>query len=281
MSQPPGPLRPDQQQEIVRQIGAVLTSQVPPGWRQLRVEYRAAGRHVEADLLVTGPDGLPRPGQPHPEAVRLLGVLRSGMYQPGFGTWLGAILVFEPAQPPDVDFVRPDLEPPFRQQPPPIGFQDELRFFPRADEHIPAWLRERAGLTPPVADGEVRTPRIYDGVDASGKPLVRRRPLVPAEAERVLAYLDAAPVIQTSRSNGPDASAPERADAVPMNFRTDGAWAWPGAVAYYLREHGVPPDPDLVAHIRARRFTAPSEVPEPAKDLALAAITGEAPQTTV
>ena len=70
------------------------------------------------------------------------------------------------------------------------------------------------------------------------------------------------------------------ADAVPMNFRTDGAWAWPGAVAYYLREHGVPPDPDLVAHIRARRFTAPSEVPEPAKDLALAAITGE-DQTTV
>jgi hypothetical protein len=203
------------------------------------------------------------------------------MYQPGAGTWLGAILVFEPAQPPDVDFVRPDLEPPFRQQPPPIGFQDELRFFPRADEHIPAWLREHAGLTPQAADGEVRTPRIYDGVDAAGKPLVRRAPLIPAEAERVLAYLDAAPVILASRSNGPDAFAPDRADAVPMNFRTDGAWAWPGAVAYYLREHGVPPDPDLVAHIRARRFTAPSEVPEPAKDLALAAITGETPQTTV
>ncbi|MGW5721805.1 ferredoxin [Amycolatopsis sp. NPDC003865] len=281
MTQPPGPLRPDQQQEIVRQIGAVLMSQVPPGWRQLRVEYRAAGRHVEADLLVTGPDGLPRPGQPHPEAVRLLGVLRSGMYQPGVGTWLGAIFVFEPAQPPDVDFVRPDLEPPFRQQPPPIGFADELRFFPRADEHIPAWLRERAGLTPPAADGEVRTPRIYDGLDASGRPLIRRPQLVPAEIERVLAYLDAAPVILASRSNGPDAFAPDRADAVPMNFRTDGAWAWPGAVAYYLREHGVPPDPDLVAHIRARRFTAPTEVPEPAKDLALAAITGEEPQTTV
>ncbi|WP_410675584.1 ferredoxin [Amycolatopsis sp. cmx-4-68] len=281
MSRPP---RPDQQQELVRQIGLALAAQAPPGWRQLRVEYRAAGRHVEADLLVTGPDGLPRPAQPHPEAVRLLGVLRSGMYQPGRGTWLGAILVFDPAQPPDVDFVRPDLEPPFRQQPPPIGFQDELRFFPRADEHIPAWLRDRAGLpplAPPAGDGQVRTPRIHDGLDAAGKPLVRRAPLVPAEAERVLAYLDAAPVILASRSNGPDAFAPDRADAVPMNFRTDGAWAWPGAVAYYLREHGVPPDPDLVAHIRARRFTAPAEVPEPAKDLALAAITGEPPQTTV
>ncbi|TVT17986.1 ferredoxin, partial [Amycolatopsis rhizosphaerae] len=205
-----------------------------------------------------------------------------GMYQPGRGTWLGAVLVFEPARPPVVEFVRPDLEPPFRQSPPPIGFQDELRFFPRAEEHIPVWLLERAGLAPapvPTTDGGVRTPRIWDGLDASGKPLIRREPLVSGEVERVLAYLDAAPVILASRSRGPDAFAPDREDAVPMNFRTDGAWAWPGAVAYYLREHGVAPDPDLLAHIRSRRFTAPAEVPEPVKDLALAAITGEQPHT--
>ena len=273
MSQPSGPLRPDQQQEIIRRVGAVLSSQVPPGWRQLRVEYRAAGRHVEADLLVTGPDGVPRPGQPHPEAVRLLGVLRSGMYQPGLGTWLGAIFVFDPAKPPDVDFVRPDLEPPFRQQPPPIGFQDELRFFPRADEHIPGWLRQATGQAP-ATDGPVRTPRIYDGVDAAGKPLVRRAALAPAERDRVLEYLGAAPVVLASRSYSADAFAPERTDVVPMNFRTDGSWVWPGAVAYYLREHDVPPDPELVAHIRARRFVVP-EVDEPARDLALAAVTGE------
>ncbi|WP_410620553.1 ferredoxin [Amycolatopsis sp. cmx-8-4] len=283
MSQPRGPLRPEQQHELVRQIGAVLTGQVPPGWRQLRVEYRAAGRHIEADLLVTAPDGLPRTLPPHPEAVRLLGVLRAGMYQPGLGTWLGAVLVFDPGGPADADFGRPDLEPPFRHQPPPIGFQDELRFFPRADEQIPGWLRERAGLPTPAPapqpllgpDEKVRTPRVHDGLDASGRPLIRRPPLVPAEIERVLAYLEAAPVILASRSNGADVFAPERTDAVPMNFRTDGAWAWPGAVGYYLREHGVPPDPDLVAHIRARRFAAPSEVSAEATVLALAAITGE------
>ncbi|WAL63530.1 ferredoxin [Amycolatopsis cynarae] len=284
MSQPAGPLRPEQQRELVAQVGAVVASQVLPGWRQLRVEYRAAGRHVEADLLVTGADGVPRMVRPHPEAVRLLGVLRSGMYQSGRGTWLGAIVVFEPARPPVVEFMGPDLEPPFRQLPPPIGFQDELRFFPRAEEHIPAWLRERAGLVPvpgpTVVEGGVRTPRIWDGLDASGKPLIRRQSLVPGEVERVLAYLDAAPVILASRSRGPDAFAPEREDAVPMNFRTDGAWAWPGAVAYYLREHGVAPDPDLLAHIRSRRFTAPAEVPEAARDLALAAITGEQPATS-
>ncbi|WP_328612503.1 ferredoxin [Amycolatopsis sp. NBC_00355] len=283
MSQPPGPLRPEQQHELVRQIGAVLTGQVPPGWRQLRVEYRAAGRHIEADLLVTAPDGLPRTLPPHPEAVRLLGVLRAGMYQPGHGTWLGAVLVFDPGRPPEADFGRPDLEPPFRHQPPPIGFQDELRFFPRAEERIPGWLRDRAGLPPlappppalPGPDEKVHTPRVHDGVDAAGRPVIRRPPLAPAEIERVLSYLDTAPVILASRSYGADAFAPDRADAVPMNFRTDGAWAWPGAVAYYLREHGVPPDPDLVAHIRARRFTAPSEVSAEATVLALAAITGE------
>jgi hypothetical protein len=284
MSQPPGPLRPEQQHELIRQIGAVLTGQVPPGWRQLRVEYRAAGRHIEADLLVTAPDGLPRTLPPHPEAVRLLGVLRAGMYQPGLGTWLVAVLVFDPGQPPDADFGRPDLEPPFRHQPPPIGYQDELRFFPRADERIPGWLRDRAGLPPlaspaplppPGPDEKVRTPRVYDGLDASGRPVIRRPPLGPGENEWVLAYLEGAPVILASRSNGSDAFAPERTDAVPMTFRTDGAWAWPGAIAYYLREHGVPPDPDLVAHIRARRFTAPSEVSAEATVLALAAITGE------
>jgi hypothetical protein len=45
-------------------------------------------------------------------------------------------------------------------------------------------------------------------------------------------------------------------------------------VAYYLREHEVAPDPELLTHIRALRFTMP-EVDEPARELALAAITGD------
>ncbi|MEQ0560357.1 ferredoxin [Amycolatopsis sp. NEAU-NG30] len=273
MSTPPVPLGPDQQQ-IVTRIGQGLAAMAPPGtWRQVRAEYRAAGRHIEADVVVTGQDGVARPLPPPPELLQLLGTLRAGMYRPGVGTWLSAALTVDAVHGVTADFVA-DREPQWRRTPPPLGFQDELRAFPRAEQHVPPWLRERAAVPPPVDAQGVRTPRIYDGLDAAGRPLVRRQPLVPAEAERILAYLDAAPVILASRSNGPDAFAPERTDAVPMNFRTDGAWAWPGAVAYYLREHGVPPDPDLIAHIRARRFTAPAEVPEAAKDLALAALTG-------
>ena len=276
MSQPSAPLNADQQRELVARIGQVLGSVVPPGWQQLRIEYRAAGRHIEADVLVTGADGLPRPMQPHPEALRLLGMLRSGMYQPARGTWLGAILVFDPARPPGVDYLLPEVEPPWRQRPPAMGFQDELRFFPRADENIPGWLRQQAGLPAPVApDGAMRTPRIYDGLDAQGRPLVRRPSLAPGERDQVLAYLDAAPVVLAARSNGDDAFVPGRTDVVPLNFRTDGSWVWPGAVAYYLREHDVPPDPELLAHLRSRRFIVP-EVDEAARDKALAAVTAPA-----
>ncbi|WP_410660877.1 ferredoxin [Amycolatopsis sp. lyj-112] len=285
MTQPPVPLNQQQQQQLVWQIGHALATPLPPGWQQMRVEYRAAGRHVEVDLLVTGQDGLPRPAQPSPEAVQLLGNLRAGMYRPGGGTWLNAILVFGSATVLSTDFLT-DVEPPWRQAPPPIGFQDELRFFPRAEQNIPPWLRQRAGLesapvaeplvaTPPADAPEgLRSPRVYDGVDESGRPVVNREALSPAERDRVLEYLDAAPVVLASRTYDADAFAPSREPLVPLNFRTDGRWYWPGAVAYYLREHDVAPDPDLLTHIRALRFTLP-EVGEPERELAVAAITDQ------
>lgn len=282
MTLPPVPLNPEQQQQLVWQIGHALATPIPPGWSQMRVEYRAAGRHVEVDLLVTGQDGLPRPVPPSRQAVQLLGTLRTGMYQPGRGTWLSAIVVYDQTSVLSTDFLA-DVEPPWRQAPPPIGFQDELRFFPRAEEHIPAWLRQRAGMepvqplaaTPPAEKPEgLRSPRVYDGVDESGRPVVNREPLSPAERDRVLEYLDGAPVVLASRTYDADAFAPDREPLVPLNFRTDGRWYWPGAVAYYLREHNVAPDPELLAHIRALRFTLP-EVGEPQRELAVAAITGQ------
>lgn len=407
MSQPPVPLSPAQQQDLVQRIGQACASAVPPGWRQLRVEYRAVGRHVEADVVTTAPDGRDYPARPHPEAVRLLAVLRGGMYRRGRGTWLSATLVFTPQHPPRLDF-RPDVEPLWRRPPPQLGFQDELRFFPRSDAFIPPWLRTRAGLPPlpapwtpdtppppsppdraptphggpaaapppatpplpadapatprqaaaaatgadaapspppennasaplptdggeepairqedlsapvpatedsaplpsdtavptpeaaaapeesagPVATVEpgvadppattvagMRTPRVYDGLDEAGRPVVEREALAEAERERVLAYLESAPAVLASRSFDVDAFDPGRVDVVPLTFRTDGSWVWPGAVAYYLREHAVAPDPELLSHIRGRRFEVP-EVGEPARQLALAAVTGEPP----
>jgi hypothetical protein len=114
---------------------------------------------------------------------------------------------------------------------------------------------------------------VHDGFDKTGRAVVRRMPLSAEDRERVLGYLDDAPVVLAARGYAEDAFDPEGAPNVPLNFRTDGNWVWPGAVAYYLRVHSITPDPDLVEHIRARQFVLP-EVDEPAKQVALAAITG-------
>jgi hypothetical protein len=134
-----------EQDQLTRQVGRALLTVAEDGWTQLRAEYRSAGRHVEVDVFVTGPDGEARPVRPPLEVVEGLGKLRQGMYRPGRGTWLSAMYLLEPPSSFSAEF-EPDVEPRWRRLPPPIGFADELRFYPRADEHIPGWLRQRAGM---------------------------------------------------------------------------------------------------------------------------------------
>lgn len=136
-----------EQDRLTRQVGRALLTIAPPSWSRIRAEYRSVGRHVEVDVYVTGPDGQTYPGRPPAELVDGLGALHQGMYVPGRGTWLSAVYELEPPSSFSAEF-EPDIEPLWRRLPPPIGFQDELRFFPRADEHIPEWLRARAGLPP-------------------------------------------------------------------------------------------------------------------------------------
>ncbi|TLF75257.1 hypothetical protein [Nocardia cyriacigeorgica] len=62
-------------------------------------------------------------------------------------------------------------------------------------------------------------------------------------------YLRTAPAV--CRASGvADTVEPESAVPVPMTIRTDGRWVWPEAVAHYLDEYGLAPDPALAEHLR-------------------------------
>ncbi|TDV54204.1 ferredoxin [Actinophytocola oryzae] len=262
--------------ELLWRLGQVLTAPAPPDWREVRVRYQAAGRHVEVDVLVTGADGVARPERPGQELVRLLGELRAGMYQQGRGTWLvGEFLMRPGSDVPEASFGM-DQEPRWRRVPPAVGFRDELATFPRAEEHVPAWLRQRldGGQVRQARRPSMRTPRVHDGFNKSGRPVVRRIPLPDEERELALAYLEGGAVVMPSRGFDTDAYEPEGPARVPLDYRTDGEWVWPGAVAYYLRERSVTPDPDLVAHMRSRKFVLP-QVDMAAREHALAAVNGE------
>jgi hypothetical protein len=157
-----------EQDQLTRQVGRALLSAAGADWQQVRAEYRSAGRHIEVDVFVKGPDGVERPVRPPQEVVDGLQRLRQGMYRPGRGTWLSALYVLDPPSSFSAEF-EPDVEPRWRRVPPPIGFADELRFFPRADENIPDWFRQRAGL-PPAQPAEGEAPPAGQGAPGPAGP---------------------------------------------------------------------------------------------------------------
>jgi hypothetical protein len=118
--------------------------------------------------------------------------------------------------------------------------------------------------------GGFRFAATVDGVTGDGTPYIapeRGYVTDPAERERLLGYLAAGGTVLKTNSYGTDGFDRDRRVAVPAGYRTDGTWVWPESVEYYLREHGVAPEPDLYRHIRDRQYRCP---PVPAEALGAA-----------
>ncbi|MDI2029446.1 hypothetical protein QFW96_12525 [Saccharopolyspora sp. TS4A08] len=276
--EPPGSLDEATQQQLIQEIGRVIVRALPPGWHESTTEYRSLGGHVETVCRLIAPNGSAIPLAAPPEAGPLFERLRRGMYQPDRGTWVSAVYRLQRPGSYAVDF-NGDREPEWQTPPPPSARAEELRLHPRPAAATPQWLAGEAAPQvgspqpgPPQAGGpQLRTAEVFDD---RGNPITERAEIGRAEADRVAEYLETAPVVLAARSYDDDRLDRQRTGAVPMTFHTDGTWIWPGAVAYYLRQHGVAPEPDLLNHIRARGFQLP-EVTEPQRERAVAAITGE------
>jgi hypothetical protein len=260
----PEPLSPVEQNDLLQKMTLLLTHTIPEGWEEATVAYRALGSHSEmlAQYRRVG-RRLPSPYAPPRELAELFERLRGGMYRPGQGTWFTA--TFRLTYPSSYDIgYDAEGEPKWVSAPPDGARDEELARFPRDAEALPEWLGGEAG--PGTAELPIAKP--FDGSEPDGTPIVRR-PAVPQEDREALAgYLEKAPIILAARSSSEDVMDPRRALSVPMTYHSDGTWIWPGAVAYYLRAHDVPPEPELVAHVRANGFELP-DVPEPVLSAAL------------
>ncbi|GDY29241.1 TNT domain-containing protein [Gandjariella thermophila] len=283
----PGSVGPRERDDLLRSIAVLLVMAAPAEWQELRLECRAVGRYLELPVELVTVDGATRWWTPPPEARRLFVDLRSGMYRRDAGTWTTASLTVRHPARYAAEFDT-DREPNWSSPPPARAYADELRMFPRAPEQTPEWLLRRTGrpvpdrapregppAAPPVLP-PVRPVRVFDGVDASGRPFVRRPPVPPEEVGPLLEYLELAPVVLTAPGFAQDALSPVGVADVPRAFHTDGAWVWPAAVPHHLRRHGLPPQTELVEHARARGFRLPA-VSTAARDAAVFAMTGRPP----
>ncbi|WP_239785077.1 hypothetical protein [Saccharopolyspora erythraea] len=292
----PTAISPEEQEQAARRIGVLLLQAAPEDWQEITVEYRATGEYHDLLGEVTTPDGTARSWEPPEELRGIFEQLRDGMYRPDVGTWLSALYVVERPSSYRID-INFDSEPRWQRPLPRAAYADELRRYPRAEENVPDWLREKidgrdpseaqdTADTPTAAQEAVaqtpapaepgtggtphfRTAETFDDFDEQGRPLVAtRNPVQPDEVAALRQYLENAPIVLASRENEEDLLAPDRAATVPGTWHTDGSWLWQGAVAYYLAQYGVPPEADLVEHIRARRFTL-AEVDDATRDAAV------------
>lgn len=136
-------------------------------------------------------------------------------------------------------------------------------------------VRPETGSAPAGPGGAVDAParlrvaQVFDGRGPNGGVLIKRPAVTEDEFEAVCRYLTTAPVALATANTAPDEMSPDAGMAVPRAYHTDGYWIWPAAVGYYLHHYRLPPQPDLVAHIRARGYEVGS-VPEPLRQAAAA-----------
>ncbi|KAB2341302.1 TNT domain-containing protein [Actinomadura rudentiformis] len=258
------PLNPIEQMELLsNEISLVLADHAPPLWRMISGHYQAVGENVQfPPLLVHKADGTMAFPAPPASAGVLFDRLRAGMYNRG-RAWsrIDFQVVFENSQVSCQAKYTWDEEPAFNPEPTAEDVRRELERFPRTD--VPEWMTRRLNETqqpdaPQGAPQGLREARLFDDMGPNGDQPSVSRPAVPAEeVERVVEYLRKAPIVLAARSYGKDMVDPSRGENVPLTFHTDGTWVWSGGTAYYLREHGIPPEPELVAHIRAMGFQVP------------------------
>jgi hypothetical protein len=271
VAQPTTQLNATEQDTLVKQIGLALLRAAPREWQRVSAEYRAVGRYHEMTGEIITNDGAAHEWVATHDIASLFGRLRAGMYRDGRGTWFNARYQLDHPSSYNLEYDRE--EPEWDMMPPPQAYADELRMFPRSEENVPEWLMRRmSGLAPEQPGPRFRIARIFDGASPNGRPVINRPELDMSEQERLLEYLDQAPVALSERGYDLDRLAGNPTATVPVAFHTDGEWMWPAAVNFYLREYGVAPEADLVQHIRSRGFTIP-EVSEQTRQSAAAFLT--------
>lgn len=249
----------------------------PEGWRQIKLHCRSVGRHHEVSGRITFEDGRTELLYAPLAAYSIFDELRKGKHHPnGPGTWFTAEFWLEPNRyQTQYDH---DFEPAWDRVPPPRAFAEELKLYPRVKDNTPAWLADRMAGRTPSPPPSFREAKVFDGRDGVGRPVVNRSQLPDHEIQSLASYLEQAPMVLRASGAGQDEFAPGAHPEVPLTFHTDGVWIWPGSVHYYLRKYGLPPESELVSHIRSLDYSL-GQPSESVQRAAVSVIVGRRPAT--
>lgn len=135
-------LDPVQQNELLGTITTAVVEALPPGWCRVMIDYRMVGRTVDVAVGVEDTGGTYRRWDPPVDVWKMFQRLRGGMYRDGEGTWFSARFGIEPPARFTIQYNWRN-EPDFDPYPAAEQFAIEQERFPRAEEYMPEWFRER------------------------------------------------------------------------------------------------------------------------------------------
>lgn len=136
-----GGLSPEEQQETLVQIGGRILDEAPDGWTRLTYRVQSVIDHSSSEVIAEFEDGTARREFPPAGMGLMTDDLRAGMYQEGKGTWFSFEYVITPPGRFNVTYNYD--EDPGITFPTAFGFTNDLEYFPRDEEYMTDWLREK------------------------------------------------------------------------------------------------------------------------------------------
>jgi hypothetical protein len=122
---------------------------------------------------------------------------------------------------------------------------------------VPKRRLTRVGFFRELKHGRTDGPSLREAMRDKGKP---------GEA-RIAAYLRAAPIMFHALGPVTDVFTPKGDYICVPNIHTDGVYAWPEDLAYYVERYHVALPAEFLAHLAAAKWTAPAEVDTSAIEL--------------
>ena len=135
-------LTPAERDEMLQNLARLLPSAVLDAWEEIHLRYASIVDASTMECVVVRVDGTVVRINPSYKVIRLLPELRSGMYQPGQGTWFTMRFMVEQTGRHQVEFDY-DTEPAFDFTLQPGSYARDLHQFPRDAMFMPIWLREK------------------------------------------------------------------------------------------------------------------------------------------
>ncbi|MFI5623941.1 agglutinin cell wall attachment protein [Nocardioides sp. NPDC051685] len=134
------------QEQLIDEIALHLADEVEGDWSTLVFNHRNLSMFFTGRIDVHRPDGSFAYAKPPDSILALTDELRRVMYEPGKGAWFSArwTIACEGGETPTTNVAfNYDDEPVWRWPAHPGLYAIDLETFPRDEERVPAWLREK------------------------------------------------------------------------------------------------------------------------------------------